>query len=61
MGLGFRPPPSSKVKEWRLLADAMRDGKTFHCCCGSAQPKTLLELRELLSQQSHYRRLKNRG
>jgi hypothetical protein len=26
MGLGFSPPPASKVKEWRLLEAAMRDG-----------------------------------
>jgi hypothetical protein len=54
MGLGFSPPRDSRVKEWRLLAAAARDGKSFLCCCSTAQPATLLEFRELLSQPTNY-------
>ncbi len=60
MGLGFRPPRASKVKEWQLLAEVTRAGKSFHCCCGSGQPTTLLELRALLSRPASFEKRKRR-
>jgi hypothetical protein len=54
MGLGFSPPRASRVKEWRLLAAAAREGKSFLCCCSAAQPTTILEFRELLSNPTTY-------
>ena len=56
MGIGFRPPRASRVKEWRLLASLAREGKRFLCCCGSGQPTTLLEYRAPIARPPRFER-----
>lgn len=60
MGIGFRPPRASRVKEWRLLAEVVREGRKFLCCCGSGQPTTILEFRALMSRPRSFEKSKKR-
>lgn len=57
MGVGFCPPPRSKVREWQRLAALAAVGTKFLCCGGARQPRGALDHRELLARRRRRARM----